>query len=248
MLLSKTARLGEYKFAQTDLTRIDAHGTFSGYSSLFGAEDLGRDVLMPGAFKNSLKKQGAGSVRMLFQHDPNVPIGVWDIVREDDRGLYVKGRLTLDVEKAREVHALMLDGGLNGLSIGFKTIKGKRDQKTGVRQIFEVDLWEISVVTFPMLPEAKITSVKTAVGKTGASKLSSIPTTREFERWLTRDAGLTRKQARVVIHSGFKSLGETRDALTLDNKTRHSPAAAIRAATLKMRDSKTPRSFKGLTK
>ena len=169
-------------------------------------------------------------------------------MREDERGLYVKGRLTLDVEKAREVHALMLDGGLNGLSIGFKTIKGKRDQKTGVRQIFEVDLWEISVVTFPMLPEAKITSVKTAIGKVAASKLSSIPTTREFERWLTRDAGLTRKQARVVIHSGFKSLGETRDALTTDNKTRRSPAAAIRAATLKMRASNTPRSFKGLTK
>ena len=248
MLLSKNARMGEYKFAQTDLTRIDADGTFSGYASLFGAEDLGRDVLMPGAFKNSLVKQGAGGVRMLFQHDPNVPIGVWDIVREDERGLYVKGRLTLDVEKAREVHALMLDGGLNGLSIGFKTIKGKRDQKTGVRQIFEVDLWEISVVTFPMLPEAKITSVKTAIGKAAAGKQSAIPTTREFERWLTRDAGLTRKQARVVIHSGFKSLGETRDALTMDNKTRRSPAAAIRAATLKMRASKTPRSFKGLTK
>ncbi|MEP3628877.1 MAG: HK97 family phage prohead protease [Hyphomicrobiales bacterium] len=248
MFSSKQVRLGEYKFAQTDLTHIDADGTFSGYASLFGAEDLGRDVLMPGAFRNSLKKQGADGVRMLFQHDPNVPIGVWDIIREDDRGLYVKGRLTLDVEKAREVHALMLDGGLNGLSIGFKTIKGKRDQKTGVRQIFEVDLWEISVVTFPMLPEAKITSVKTAISKAAASKRSSIPTTREFERWLTRDAGLTRKQARVVIHSGFKSLGETRDALTTDNKTRRSPAAAIRAATLKMRASKTPRSLKGLTK
>ena len=253
MFSSKNTRLGEYKFAQTDLTRIDSDGTFSGYASLFGAEDLGRDILMPGAFKNSLKSQGAEGVRMLFQHDPNVPIGVWDIVREDERGLYVKGRLTLDVEKAREVHALMLDGGLNGLSIGFKTIKGKRDQKTGVRQIFEVDLWEISVVTFPMLPEAKITSVKTAIGKptigkAAGGKLSTIPTTREFERWLTRDAGLTRKQARVVIHSGFKSLGETRDALTTDNKTRRSPAAAIRAATLKMRASKTPRSFKGLTK
>jgi len=180
---------------------------------------------------------------MLFQHDPNVPIGVWDIVREDERGLYVKGRLTLDVEKAREIHALMLDGGLNGLSIGFKTVKGRRDNKTGVRQIFEVDLWEISVVTFPMLPQAKIMSVKNAT----CPELK-IPTTREFERWLTRDAGLTRKQARVVIHSGFKNLGETREALTLDNKTRRSPAAAIRAATMKMRAPKTPRSFKGLTK
>lgn len=241
MSLTKKFGAGEYKFAQADLTRIETDGTFSGYASLFGAEDLGRDVLMPGAFKKSLARQGAEGVRMLFQHDPNVPIGVWDIVREDERGLYVKGRLTLDVEKAREIHALMLDGGLNGLSIGFKTIKGKRDQATGVRQIFEVDLWEISVVTFPMLPQAKITAVKNAAGK-----ISTLPTTREFERWLTRDAGLTRKQARLVIHSGFKSLGKEQDALTTSSKRRRSPAEAIRAAAMKMRTPKTQRSLKGL--
>lgn len=243
MFSTQNTRTGEYKFAQTDLTRIETDGTFSGYASLFGAEDLGRDMLMPGAFKKSLSRQGAEGVRMLFQHDPNVPIGVWDIVREDDRGLYVKGRLTLDVAKAREIHALMLDGGLNGLSIGFKTIKGKRDQKTGIRQIFEVDLWEISVVTFPMLPEAKITSVKNTTGST-----STLPTTREFERWLTRDAGLTRKQARMVIHSGFKSLGKEQDALTTSTRMRRSPAEAIRAAAMKMRSPKTHRSLKGLTK
>lgn len=230
MISQNPLRVGEYKFAQTDLTTIETDGTFSGYASVFGAEDLGRDVLMPGAFQNSLSRQGATGIRMLFQHDPNLPIGVWDIVREDARGLFVKGRLTLDVAKAREVHALMREGGLNGLSIGFKAVRGKRSTKTGVRQLFEVDLWEISVVTFPMLPEAQVNSVKTSV-----LPRAELPTMREFERWLTRDAGLTRKQARTVIRSGFKCLDAKRDASARTIAPRKGAAEAIRAAADKLR-------------
>ena len=241
MISQKTSRVGEYKFAQTDLARIESDGTFAGYASLFGAEDLGRDVIMPGAFKKSLQRQGAEGIRMLFQHDPNQPIGVWDIIREDARGLYVKGRLTLEVERAREVHALMKEGGLNGLSIGFKTIKGKRDQRSGLRQLYEVDLWEISVVTFPMLPQAQVSSVKAAT--TG----HALPTTREFERWLMRDAGLSRKQARTVIRSGYKSLNATRDA-AIGQTTKSAPrdvAGAIRLAASKMRKPKNSSKYKG---
>lgn len=240
MILEKISRKGEYKFARTDHMRVETDGTFSGYASLFGAEDLGRDVIMPGAFRKSLEKAGVERIRMLFQHDPNQPIGVWDIIREDQRGLYVKGRLTLDVERAREVHALMKDGGLNGLSIGFKTIRGKREQRTGLRHLMEVDLWEISVVTFPMLPEAQISSVKTA-----QASRQSLPTTRQFERWLTRDAGLSRKEARTVIHSGFNKLGASRDAATETQATLKGAAATIRTATRKMRGTNPSRSFKG---
>ncbi len=198
---------GEHKFARTKLARLDEDGTFSGYASLFGKEDLGHDVMMKGAFQKSLSKNGARAVRMLFQHDPDKPIGVWDIIREDEKGLYVKGRLTLAVERAREVYALMKEGGLNGLSIGFKTVKGKRDSVRGQRLLYEVDLWEISVVTFPMLPKAQVDTVKSVLKPN-----SQLPSLREFERWLTQDAGLSRKQARVVIHSGYHNLKAMREA------------------------------------
>jgi HK97 family phage prohead protease len=150
----------ETKFARAALASVEADGTFSGYASLFGKTDLGRDVVMPGAFRGSLMKRGAAGVKMLFQHDPNQPIGVWTEIREDGTGLFVKGRLTADVARAREVLALMRAGALDGLSIGYRTVRGQTDAKTGVRRLMEVDLWEISVVTFPMLPDARVSSVK----------------------------------------------------------------------------------------
>ena len=153
--------LTETKFARADLA-VEADGTFSGYASLFGKADLARDMVMPGAFRASLARRGAGGVKMLFQHDPAEPIGVWLDVREDDRGLFVKGQLTPGVERAGEVLNLMRAGALDGLSIGYRTVRGRTDAASGVRRLLEVDLWEISVVTFPMLPEARVSSVKSA--------------------------------------------------------------------------------------
>ena len=152
----------EVKFAQADLTAVQADGTFSGYASLFGRTDLARDMVMPGAFAASLKRRGAAGVKLLFQHDAKEPIGVWDDIREDGAGLFVRGRLMPDVSRAREVLSLMRAGAIDGLSIGFRTIRGRTDATTGVRRLLEVDLWEISVVTFPMLPEARISAVKAA--------------------------------------------------------------------------------------
>jgi len=117
---------------------------------------------MPGAFAKSIRARGAAGIRMLFQHDPAVPIGVWREVREDARGLFVRGRLTTEVARAREVLALMRAGAVDGLSIGFRTVKGRTDGKTGARRLLELDLWEISVVTFPMLPAARVSAVKGA--------------------------------------------------------------------------------------
>jgi HK97 family phage prohead protease len=150
----------ETKFARAEISAVEADGTFAGYASLFGKADLGRDMVLPGAFRASLARRGAAGVKMLFQHDPNQPIGVWTEIREDGAGLFVKGRLTADVARAREVLALMRAGALDGLSIGFRTVRGRTDAKTGVRRLMEVDLWEISVVTFPMLPEARVSAVK----------------------------------------------------------------------------------------
>lgn len=138
---------------------VSADGLVEGYASLFGVVDLGRDKVERGAFAASLRKRGPRGVRFLFQHDPAEPIGAWSAIVEDSRGLRVAGRLNMAVARAREVHALLRQGGLDGLSIGFRAVRSLRDAG-GVRRLVEIDLWEISVVTFPMLPDARVASVK----------------------------------------------------------------------------------------
>lgn len=149
-------------FANLTLHGVTGEGRFSGYASLFGEVDLGKDTIERGAFAHSLMKRGASGVRMLFQHDPGEPLGTWTTIREDQRGLYVEGVLSTGVARAREVHQLMKNGALDGLSIGFQTVKAKTDGKSGIRRILEADLWEISIVTFPMLPAARVSNVKNA--------------------------------------------------------------------------------------
>ncbi|MBD8906831.1 HK97 family phage prohead protease [Methylorubrum zatmanii] len=129
-------------------------GHFTGYASLFGVPDLGRDTVAPGAFAASLARRGAGGVRMLWQHDPAEPIGSWLSLREDGRGLRVAGRLNLAVQRAREIDALMRDGALDGLSIGFRVVRAAPER--GGRRLLAVDLWEVSLVTFPLQPEARV--------------------------------------------------------------------------------------------
>lgn len=159
----RRALADERKRVELRLDGVEADGSFSGYASLFGRVDLGRDVVERGAFARSLEKRGAAGIRMLFQHDPATPIGSWQEVREDARGLFVRGQLALDSAKAREVHALMRGRALDGLSIGFRTVRARKEAKSGVRRIMEADLWEISVVTFPMLPDARVDSVKSRI-------------------------------------------------------------------------------------
>ena len=148
----------EHKFmtAPGPLT-LTEEGAIEGYASIFGARDQGGDTVSPGAYARSLaglKAKGA-RVKMLWQHDPAQPIGVWDEVREDARGLYVKGRILRDVEKGREAAALVAAGAIDGLSIGYRTVKATKDEG-GRRLLGELELWEVSLVTFPMLPEARV--------------------------------------------------------------------------------------------
>jgi HK97 family phage prohead protease len=152
--------MDEQKAVACDLKAVEADGTFSGYASRFGVVDLGRDLVLPGAFAESLARRGPRGIKMLFQHDPAEPIGVWLEVREDGQGLFVRGRIMPEVERGREVLALMRAGALDGLSIGFRTVEGRTEPKSGVRRLSRVDLWEISIVTFPMLPEARVSAVK----------------------------------------------------------------------------------------
>jgi HK97 family phage prohead protease len=129
----------------------------SGYASLFGKRDQGGDVVLKGAYAASLKALAAGGrrVKMLWQHDPAQPIGVWEEVREDATGLWVKGRILADVARGREAAALLAAGAIDGLSIGYRTLRAERDGK-GQRLLAEVELWEVSLVTFPMLPDARV--------------------------------------------------------------------------------------------
>ncbi len=126
-----------------------------GYASVFNETDLNGDVVAPGAFAKSLKK--GARVAMLYQHAAEAPIGRWLSFREDARGLYVKGELLLASERARDVHALIDGGAIDGLSIGYQTARSVRTAQG--RRIVEADLWEVSVVTFPMAQGARVTRI-----------------------------------------------------------------------------------------
>jgi HK97 family phage prohead protease len=150
----------EHKFCSFDAEITVVEGTkIEGYASLFGACDQGGDVVARGAYARSLAKlaKDGRAVKMLWQHDPAQPIGIWDEVREDERGLYVKGRLLESVEKGREAAALIEAGAIDGLSIGYRTVKAAKNDK-GQRLLNELELWEVSLVTFPMLPSARVAS------------------------------------------------------------------------------------------
>lgn len=135
---------------------IDANGRFAGYASVFGRLDEGGDMVMPGAFARSLVQRGREAIRMLFQHDPKEPIGRWETVAEDGFGLWVEGRLTAGVPRADALRRLIEARAIDGLSIGFRTVRSSREATSGHRRLWQIDLWEISIVTFPMLDAARI--------------------------------------------------------------------------------------------
>jgi uncharacterized protein len=141
------------------LSAYSDSGVFAGYASLFNKRDQAGDIVMAGAFRDSLIKRGASDIRMLFQHDPAEPVGTWVDVRETEYGLYVLGRLNRNVQRGRELNSLLERGGIDGLSIGFKTVLAKPDRIARARRLLAVDLWEISLVTFPMLNEARVSKV-----------------------------------------------------------------------------------------
>ena len=127
--------------------------TITGYASLWGQADLNGDVTAPGAFRDSLARTSAAGVRMLHQHESRAPVGVWDEMNEDDLGLFVRGRIMDWSPEARFAQALTRAGAMDGLSIGFRAIRARRDGR--LRVLSGVDLWEVSLVTFPMLPGAR---------------------------------------------------------------------------------------------
>lgn len=147
----------ETKFLAFDQAATVAEdGRIEGYASLFGEADQSGDVVTRGAFADSLTAARASgrAVKLLWQHDPAQPIGVWDSVAEDERGLRVRGRLLTEVRRGAEALALLRAGAVDGLSIGYRAVRAGRRPEGG-RILQEVELWEVSLVTFPMLPSAR---------------------------------------------------------------------------------------------
>ena len=205
------------KFARgaLEIKAVDDAGYIEGYASAFHVVDSDDDVIHPGAFAKSLEARGNKPLPMLWQHRSDEPIGSWTEFREDERGLYVAGNMLVeDVQKAREARALAKAGALGGMSIGFMIVRAepRKSSTRGGLDIFEADLWENSLVTFPANPGAQISAVKSALDA------GDLPTIRDFERMLTREAGFTRSQAQTVIKDGFAALLATRDAGDADDE------------------------------
>ncbi len=169
-------------------------GRFSGYASVFGVEDRDGDVMLPGAFGKTLA--GRAQLPLLWQHDASEPVGYLHVLREDAHGLFVEGRLLLEVARAREAYALMKAGVLDGLSIGYRAVDYAIDTATGLRQLREVELVEVSLVTFPANEGAVVTQLK-SLGQGADGDI------RTFERFL-RSAGFSRNRAKAIALYGFK--------------------------------------------
>ena len=142
-----------------EIKTLDEEGVFAGYASVFNIVDSQQDVILPGAFRATLTGRKV-DIKLLWQHDMREPIGVVEELREDANGLYVKGRLLLEVTRAREAYTLLKRGVVSGLSIGYSPTRWKRDEKSGIRRLEALDLWEISLVTFPANAAARVTVVK----------------------------------------------------------------------------------------
>jgi len=185
-----------------ELKAIDDDGTFEGYGSVFHVEDSYKDVVLPGAFAKSLTvwSQKQALPAMLWQHNASKPVGVYETMYEDTHGLFVRGRLLKDeVALAGEAYALLKAGAVTGLSIGYSTVVDEYDRETGITTLKELDLWEVSVVTFPANDAARVDSVK------------SIATRRDFERFL-RDSGFPKSQAIRIAGQGFERRESADDA------------------------------------
>lgn len=144
-----------------DSYTLSEQGTFCGYASVFGVVDAYKDVIEPGAFKQCLAQKKAEDISLLWQHKSDEPIGVCSCVEEHDNGLWLEASLLLDIQRAHEAYVLLKHRAIIGLSIGFKPIEFHYNNAHTIRHITEIDLLEISLVTFPANQSACVTEVKT---------------------------------------------------------------------------------------
>lgn len=189
-----------------EVKATDDTGRVEGYGSVFNVQDSYDDIVAKGAFAQSLADHKAAGTMpaMLWQHDTDEPIGVWAEMSEDAKGLKITGQLALDTVRGKEAHALLKMGALNGLSIGFISREWNYDQDTETRTLTKIDLWEVSIVTFPANSKARVQAVK-------SSDLNELKTIREAEDFL-RDAGLSNRTATAFIALVKRMVLDERDA------------------------------------
>lgn len=188
MLEHKTAPLS---FA---LKALGDQGEIEGYALTYGNVDQGGDICLKGCATNSLRKRPPNKVKMLLGHDSLMIIGKWTDFIDDDKGLLGKGRLFLNIQKGRETYELLKEDAIDGLSIGYRTIKDAWDPERNARLLEEIDMREVSVVPFPMNEQAIVTNVKSA---------QDIKTKRQFEEFL-RDHGFSAGAAKGIASKGFR--------------------------------------------
>lgn len=188
----------EFKhFHLHDVKADEATRTIEGWASTFGNIDSDNDIIIPGAFIKSLQKNGLP--KMLWQHRTELPIGVWESAEETAQGLRIKGRI-LDTTLGEDVYKLTKAGAIDSMSIGYKATEYDIDKKTGTRRLKEVELYEVSLVTFPANEEARITSVK-----------NKPDTERDLERLLRDAGGYSHREAKAIVAEGFKGIAGQRD-------------------------------------
>lgn len=190
-----------------DLKATNDDGSVEGYGSVFGVRDSYDDVIAAGAFQASLAahKKAGTMPAMLWQHDSDKPIGVWTEMVEDSKGLRIKGQLALETTLGKEAHALLKMGALNGLSIGFVSKQWAYDRDTDIRTLTEIDLWEVSLVTFPANGAARVTNVKS---------VDELQAPKDAERAL-RDAGFSKSDATAFV-SRVMRMGQQRSESAQD--------------------------------
>lgn len=188
-----------FKDVKADLVLGDLAGSFSGYGSVFDVVDAYNEIVAPGAFSKSIAEIAASgrALPVLWNHHSNEPIGKYTSVSEDSSGLKVEGKLLVDhVARAKEIAACISEGVVSGLSIGYFLKAYSVDEETGIWTLTELELREISVVTFPANGDARIETIKSKLAGGG------MLTKREMEK-LMRDAGLSKKEAKCVLRDGF---------------------------------------------
>lgn len=173
----------------------DSQGIFEGYASVFGNVDSYNDIVLSGAFVESIKKRMPA---LLWQHDTWKPIGKYTEIKEDSKGLYVKGKLSLGVQQGREAYELLKDDAISGLSIGFWT-KAEEITPQGTRLLKEVELMEVSIVTFPANAAAQVIATR-----------SQPENIREFEKFLREVGGYNQEQAKIIASKGYRDFEQVK--------------------------------------
>lgn len=183
-----------------EIKALESDGTFSGYGSIFGNIDSHGDIVVKGAFTKSLARHAERGTRpkLFWQHDMHQPIGSWTEIKEDDRGLWMEGRFNMEVQRGREAHALLKAGDIDGLSIGYRTIKERRDNAKSANMLEELDLIETSVVSLGSNDLALVNAVKQIRG-------DDLPSLSDFEGFL-REAGFSKTEATAIAGNGLSHL------------------------------------------